>query len=232
MRNLWLAIAITGLAPALLLGQAEAGEAEVGYLGIQFRLVEDGLLVTGVNAGTPAEAQGLRAGDVIVRYDGVDLAAIETTEAFLRHFAYLRAGASVEAVVRSGAEIRTMTWVLGKRPGRVARLHEARMRPALLQAGLTGLHPVTSPAIRAGQPVGLQVIDGTLSIGAPAVGVPFQALGEPERFVIGHVWEEGYLALEAAARPGACVRLWFEAPPGRFAITRHEAVPNAAGNCP
>ncbi len=51
-----------------------------GGLGVAFEPVEQGMLVTSVHAGTPAEALGLEPGDVIVEVDGLPTAALSGVE--------------------------------------------------------------------------------------------------------------------------------------------------------
>jgi S1-C subfamily serine protease len=63
----------------------------------------------GVRAGSPAEKAGLKAGDLIVRFDGK---AVRNLEDFVFVLRGKRAGDRVEVVYRRGSELRTTSAVL------------------------------------------------------------------------------------------------------------------------
>ncbi len=95
-----------------------AGDASRGY-GPYFGTIPDmtprdfGLRITGVREGSPAERAGLRAGDVIVEFDGKPVADIYAYTYALRD---KKPGDAVKVVVeRDGARF-TFNAVLGERP--------------------------------------------------------------------------------------------------------------------
>jgi hypothetical protein len=95
-----------------------AGDASRGY-GPYFGTIPDmtprdfGLRITGVREGSPAERAGLRAGDVIVEFDGKAVADIYAYTYALRD---KKPGDAVKVVVeRDGARL-TFNAVLGERP--------------------------------------------------------------------------------------------------------------------
>jgi carboxyl-terminal processing protease len=55
-----------------------------GGIGVRIRLIEEGVLILSVMEGTPAEASGLHANDVIVRIDGATVAGMSQREAVSR----------------------------------------------------------------------------------------------------------------------------------------------------
>jgi putative serine protease PepD len=93
----------------------EDGTAEHAYLGVELSETPDGLRVTGVRPGTPADRAGLEAGDVIA---GIENHAVETGGDLRRELSERRPGDTVQLELRrgSGAEIVTVT--LGDRPAR------------------------------------------------------------------------------------------------------------------
>lgn len=60
--------------------QLVLSEQRTGGIGIRFQQVDGGMQVTGVSPGTPAEAAGLRPGDVIVAISGESIAGIESEQ--------------------------------------------------------------------------------------------------------------------------------------------------------
>lgn len=78
----------------------------------EFGQAEDGVKLGGVRAGSPAEKAGLKAGDLIVRFDGK---AVRNLEDFVFVLRGKRAGDRVEVVYRRGSELRTTSAVLGVR---------------------------------------------------------------------------------------------------------------------
>ncbi len=96
----------------------QIGGAERGlgaYLGTipDYTPAEGGMRISGVRAGSPAEKVGLRAGDIIIRFDEREIADIYGFTEVLRA---QKAGDSVRlTVLRDGAEI-TLIAVLETRP--------------------------------------------------------------------------------------------------------------------
>jgi len=68
-QNIGFAIAIT---PSLSIIQKliTAGHIERAWLGVQVYTLDNGILITSVESGSPAQKEGLRRGDVIISYDG------------------------------------------------------------------------------------------------------------------------------------------------------------------
>ncbi len=95
---------------------ARSGGGYGAYLGSipDFSPADFGVRLTGVRAGSPADRAGIRAGDVIVRLGGMEIADLYAlTDALRAH----RAGDRVSiAVVRDGQEI-VVEAVLGERGG-------------------------------------------------------------------------------------------------------------------
>ncbi|MBI1854170.1 MAG: M28 family peptidase [Planctomycetes bacterium] len=98
--------------------QGRSGEGRTGYGPAWFGSVpafgesSGGYLVQAVTDGSPAQAAGVHAGDLIVRFDGKPVSSLEDYMAVLRR---KRPGDVVEVVVkRDGNEV-TLTATLGKR---------------------------------------------------------------------------------------------------------------------
>lgn len=142
MRRKWLFAAFVAAWLAVLYPASQAAVAQDGaYLGVTFQDVKQdeaaalgwptprGIKVTKVVEGTPAEKAGLRAGDIILTVDRVEVrGSIERTEGqrtsyWLRFQAYVdlkRPGDTVElAIFRDGQE-RKLTATLGSRPAPTA----------------------------------------------------------------------------------------------------------------
>jgi hypothetical protein len=98
---------------------AQAAAATPGYgayLGSipDFTPVPDGVKLSGVRAGSPAEQAGIRAGDVIVRLGGMDVHDLQgMTNALRAH----KPGDVVEITVLRGDQRVTVTATLGTRGG-------------------------------------------------------------------------------------------------------------------
>jgi hypothetical protein len=122
---------------------APAEGVEPGYLGVMADETGDaagGIRLLDVLAGGPAQAAGLRAGDVITSIDGRTAAKVEDMATLL---AGRPAGDEVTFVVRRGNEVRRVEVRLGKRPPPEQRRFEnfGRVTPATAAAA-----PVPSPA--------------------------------------------------------------------------------------
>jgi len=118
------------------------GKVERGTLGLQsqditpriarlLNLAQDkGVVVTGVDAGSPAEQAGLQPGDVLTTIDGKPLRSVDelrNTEGLLP------VGSTVKLGVLHGGKTREVTTVL--RPEKIAHLDGAKLDPRL--AGVT-----------------------------------------------------------------------------------------------
>lgn len=81
------------------------------YFGMipEFGGSEDGVMLGGVRAGSPAEKAGLQSGDLIVRFDRK---VVKNLEDFVFVLRGKRAGDRVEVIYRRGAEVRTTSAVL------------------------------------------------------------------------------------------------------------------------
>ncbi|HSB70505.1 MAG TPA: M28 family peptidase [Candidatus Methylomirabilis sp.] len=94
---------------------AARGQGYGPYFGLvpEFGQPDEGVRLNGVLAGSPAEKAGLRAGDLIVRFDGRTVRNLEDLVFVLRG---KRAGDLVEVVYRRGDEEHAVSAVLGTRP--------------------------------------------------------------------------------------------------------------------
>lgn len=113
----------------------ETGRVERGYLGVSSQPVgrpmadalgltdARGALVAGVEKGTPADAAGVRAGDVIVAVDG---AAVRDPRELARAVAALKPGARAELRVRRDGGEQVLTATVAELRDGPAQLAEAR----------------------------------------------------------------------------------------------------------
>lgn len=107
-------------------------EAERGYLGIYGMTVDaeysevfnipQGVFITDVFAGTGAEAAGLKYGDIITEFDGVEIYSMETLQ---KRLSFYQAGESVTLIIMSGDamggyEEKEVDIVLGEQPTETA----------------------------------------------------------------------------------------------------------------
>jgi putative serine protease PepD len=110
----------------------ETGEAEHAYLGIELRAVPEGVAITRVAGGTPADEAGLQAatgtatvdgreipsgGDVIVEFDGQ---AVSTEAELQSAVDSKKPGDDVEVVILRDGDRRTVDVTLGTRPPRAS----------------------------------------------------------------------------------------------------------------
>ena len=86
-----------------------------GYLGITFQKDSGGLVVKEVKADGPAAKAGLKADDLIVKLDGVDMAEAETGE-LVKMVGGMRPGTVLSVEVKRGSETLTLKVKLGPRP--------------------------------------------------------------------------------------------------------------------
>ncbi|MEM6533842.1 MAG: DegQ family serine endoprotease [Myxococcota bacterium] len=123
------------------------GTVSRGFLGISIQNVdrnlaeamglEDtrGVLVGGVNGGSPAEKGGLEAGDVIVSVDGE---AVSNTGELRNAIALAGAGESVRLDIVRAQSRMTLTVQLGEKPGAAKPAAQGRAEsPDKMSAGLT-----------------------------------------------------------------------------------------------
>ena len=135
-------------AKALLPQLETKGEVVRGYLGVSIQgLTPDlakamqikdtkGALVAGVTKGSPAEAAGIKAGDVIVNFDGKDVTETSTLPALV---AATPIDKTVPVkVLRNGGE-QTQTVKVGRMPGEHATAGQPATGPAAPDQGKWGL---------------------------------------------------------------------------------------------
>ena len=92
------------------------GTGTMAYLGVvpDYSGVGEGLLITGVNEGSPAIDGGLQADDRILKFGTIDVSDIQGLADGLRSY---NAGDEVEIVVKRGDETKTVTVKLGEPRG-------------------------------------------------------------------------------------------------------------------
>lgn len=83
-----------------------------GFLGFASEAAEGGLRVTRVGSETPAEEAGLKAGDVILQFNGKKVTEREQIQEALKEMVI---GDEVTLEIRRGKEEKTLTFPLGKR---------------------------------------------------------------------------------------------------------------------
>jgi predicted metalloprotease with PDZ domain len=99
-------------APAQIASSREGGEVYLGSIPDMAGSDTPGLRLTGVRAGSPADAGGLKAGDVIVEFGGKSVKDLyEYSDALYAH----KPGDVVAIVVLRGAQRVTLQVTLGKR---------------------------------------------------------------------------------------------------------------------
>ena len=86
-----------------------------GYMGITFQKDAGGLVVKEVKADGPAARAGLRADDLIVRLDDVDMAEAETGE-LVKMVSAMRPGTVVSVEIKRGSQALTLKVKLAARP--------------------------------------------------------------------------------------------------------------------
>ncbi len=153
----------------------ENGQVERGWLGVQIQGVSEeiadslglekdsGALIARVEPGSPADEAGLKAGDVVLDYDGKD---IETVRDLTRMVADTQAEHSVElGVWRDGKRTERDVRIgrLDEEPARVAAADEAK--PGRLGLELSPLTPETRRQFRVPEDV-----EGALVVGVDPRG--------------------------------------------------------------
>jgi serine protease Do len=112
MRQRILAATLLCAALAIPAGAAALHDARGGYLGVHLAASKDGVLVTAVMHGSPAEKAGLEAGDRIVAVDGRSVA----TEKDLREALHgLDAGKKVTVEIKRDGDRKRLDATLGER---------------------------------------------------------------------------------------------------------------------
>jgi len=134
------------------------------FLGIQFEVVEGGVKVVEVEAGSPAETAGLMVDDVITAIAGKDIGSGDIRKA-LRDY---KVGDALDLTVTRGDETLTISVTLGENTGVLREAMQirgqARLGAVLEEDTLTVAEILEdSPAAAAGLEVGdtITAIDGT-----------------------------------------------------------------------
>lgn len=211
-----------------------------GYLGIVFEVEPGGLTIMGVRENTPAAKQGLRKGDVMLRFDDVDVAAMASTEEFRDYFRYLREGDRVAVTILRQDEEMTLELILGAQPGRVHLDHRHKDERSVQIDGFQRWHGIGRRVQAGKNPIGLRNESDVTWLAAPAAGIARRKMTFSERYMLDHMRNEhhertGSDALRAAeGRPGTCVRLWLQTSRGGGPrIVRWTATPDTSPtNCP
>ena len=108
----------------------KSGKVDHAWLGVRvtnlpedrsqmFYPAEYGVLVAGVERGSPAEQAGLRPGDVIMQLNGQRL---DDAASLIREVAKLTVGSKVELLVSRQGQRKTITLTLGRMPDRLSQL--------------------------------------------------------------------------------------------------------------
>jgi len=121
-------------AKALLPQLESKGEVTRGHLGVAIQAITPelakglnlndtkGALVAGVIKGSPAEAAGIKSGDVIVRFDGKDVADVGALPALVAATAVDKA---VPVQIRRGGADQTLSVTVGRMPGERAETEKS-----------------------------------------------------------------------------------------------------------
>lgn len=89
------------------LAAAETSGGEQGYFGLTPKISPDGVLVSDVTPESPAEAAGLRQGDVLLLLDGESIAT-DSQRALIESFTRYEVGETVEVTFRRAESIRSV----------------------------------------------------------------------------------------------------------------------------
>ncbi len=92
------------------------GQVEHAWLGVSIQDADEGALVSGVVAGSPADEAGLEEGDVVIEVDGVAIDAADDLSALV---ADKQPGDTVDVKITRDGDERTIQIELGERPERV-----------------------------------------------------------------------------------------------------------------
>ena len=168
-----------------------------------------GALVSSVNPGDPADKSGIKAGDVIIALDGVE---VEDAGDLTRKIGDLLPGEKVRVKVWRKGKARELTLVLGERNAERVAKAQSGGAPEEPSEGILGLsvRPVTeseAQALELDGPAGLLVVE--VADGSPAAGngmapgdVILEANGKPvnsvadfQAVIKGDAKEKGVLML-------------------------------------
>jgi len=147
-----------------LVPQLEAkGEVTRGYLGVAIQEITPelakslklsdakGALVADVTAGGPAETAGVKRGDVVVRYDGKEVADAHSLPALV---AGTPVGKPVTLTVRRGGKEEELRATVGRMPGERAEASSGAAEPEQGKWGLALRELTPQMARRLGLPAG------------------------------------------------------------------------------
>jgi len=125
-RYLWAAVGLAALAAAAAgVASAKPGAGERGYLGVYMQAlsseirdgldlkVESGVLISGVEEGSPAEKGGIEDGDVVVEFNGAEVASPDELRDLVRE---TKPGDKAEVVVIRDGDRKTIELVVGESP--------------------------------------------------------------------------------------------------------------------
>jgi hypothetical protein len=107
----------TGAASQPAVGAVRSGHGV--YFGSRpnYAFEGEGVKLDGVTEGSPAEKAGLKGGDIIIRFGGVEVTDVET---YMNAMSGKKPGDEVDVVVRRDGEEKTLKAKLGERPSRSA----------------------------------------------------------------------------------------------------------------
>ena len=135
-------------AKALIPQLESKGEVTRGYLGVAIQAItpelakglsltnEQGALVAGVTKGSPAEAAGIKSGDVIVRFDGKDVAEVTTLPSLVAATPIEKA---VPVTIRRNGTEQILSVTVGRMPGERAEVADQTGGQAESASGKWGL---------------------------------------------------------------------------------------------
>jgi serine protease Do len=182
------------------------GETRRGWLGVNIQSVPEdlagslgvpagrGALVSGVRPGSPAETGGLKAGDVILRFDDQ---TVPNVRALPRIVARTGEGKTVSVAIMRDGKPQTLSIVIG-------RLDEAedkgKKKPAPAAAKEKSQAPVTGPVLG----LTLATLDDelrkTYDLGAKVRGLVVQEVGAKSKAAEKEI-KVGHVIVEADQRP-------------------------------
>ncbi|MEZ6141887.1 MAG: PDZ domain-containing protein [Zavarzinella sp.] len=122
MTTILVATAMTLGAPAIKPKNTETGP---GYLGVQFISEPDGMRVSTIQPGGPAQKAGLLPNDLITRFDRVELKGMEN-DAIIKVVAETPIGRTVEVELLRGSEKMTVKVKVAGRPADFETLRQPR----------------------------------------------------------------------------------------------------------
>jgi len=169
----WLGIGIMGL--------AESDEASRAL----FPGIERGVVVRSIDFGTPASKSRLRAGDVILSVDGIE---VNRASDLQREILTKKVGQTVDLDVWRGGGLVKVSVKTGEQPDNVMRASNSTA-PVPVQPAPVPSAP--APDVSAGSPsYGVALEDAGENSGARVVGVVPGSQGEAAGFEVGDVIDE------------------------------------------